>query len=155
MTPHPSVRRPRVAPAALVLALVVVPLLAAACGSNSTNPNALVATWTLTEVTTSKGKIAVPGGGSLAQVTFAADGRLTGSTGCNTFGGTWSTEGDTLKFAAIGMTSKACTDEIPSMIETAFSVAFSKSQTWAVRDDRLTIAAADGSTSLSFTHVRS
>ena len=53
------------------------------------------------------------------------------------------------------MTSKACTDEIPSMIETAFSVAFSKSQTWAVHGDQLTIAAADGSTSLLFTHVRS
>ena len=155
MTPHPSVRRPRVAPAALVFALLITPLLAAACGSSSTSPNALVATWTLAEVTTSKGKVALPGGGSLAQVTFAPDGKLSGSTGCNTFGGTWSTEGTTLKFSSIGMTSKACTDEIPTMIETAFSVAFSKSQTWAVHGDQLTIAAADGSTSLTFTHVRS
>ena len=51
------------------------------------------------------------------------------------------------------MTAKACTDPTVDAQETAFSVAFTKSQTYAVDGDTLTIGASDGSTSLVFTRV--
>lgn len=82
-----------------------------------------------------------------AQMTFTPDGTVTGNTGCNDFGGRWSTSGTTLKFSSVGMTAKAC-DAATDAQETALGVAFSKPQTYAIDGDTMTIGAADGATSL-------
>src|SRR4051794_39523860 len=47
--------------------------------------------------------------GAPATLLFAADGTLSGSTGCNTFGGTYSSQEATLRITMGAMTQVACT----------------------------------------------
>ena len=152
-------RRSRAARPAVTAAVVTLGLLLAtvtvACGSGGSGSSSPVGAWSLESITNASGTIAVIGpiaGRPVTStgITFTPDGKVTGSTGCNTFGGTWSAAGSDLKFSAIGMTTKACADDLPNRIETAFSVAFSKSQTYAVHGDELRLTAADDSTALTF-----
>lgn len=135
-----------------VLIVLLTGLLAApvtACGSNGSGADTPTGSWTLTSYTNSSGTVPAPD--PAATISFTADGRLSGSTGCNTFGGSWSTAGPRLKFSSIGMTARGCVDPAVTTQETAFGIAFSKPQTWSVHGDELTIAAVDGSTSITFT----
>lgn len=143
-----GIARPRLAAvAALVLALVVA---LGACGSSNggSDGSTLVGDWTLTSYTNAGGTSAAAS--RPATATFTTDGKVTGTTGCNRFGGRYSTAGKDLKFEGTGMTAAACLDDAVTAQETAFTVAFSKQQTFSITGDRLTIAATDGVTSLTF-----
>lgn len=134
--------------AALVLAVVGA---LGACGSmnGGSDGSRLVGDWTLTSYTNAGGP--VPAASNPARVTFTADGKMSGTTGCNRFGGRYTTSGKDLKFEGTGMTAAACVDEAVMAQETAFTIAFSKRQTFSIKGDTLTIAATDGVTTLTFT----
>ena len=53
-------------------------------------------------------------------VTFTADGKVSGFAGCNRFMGTYTLEGDTLKFGALGSTRMACLSPEAQAQETVF-----------------------------------
>jgi heat shock protein HslJ len=48
--------------------------------------------------------------GGVAHLTLAADGSLTGSAGCNTMGGAYTSTGSTIRFTGIFTTKTACED---------------------------------------------
>jgi len=81
---------------------------------------------------------------------MAAGGRLTGDTGCNSFGGTWSIDGDRLRLGGVGMTARACVDTDITAQEDAIARALSATKTASVDGDRLTIRTTDDSATLVF-----
>lgn len=72
--------------------------------------SAIVATWTLLGAEGDEGPA----------LTFDADGRVSGSTGCNSFSGAYTARGDALSFSPLATTRRACTNEILGRQETVF-----------------------------------
>ena len=84
-----------------------------------------------------------------ATLTFAAAGALTGSTGCNQFGGSYVQDGTSLTITPGAMTKKACTDPAATAQETAILAALSKVASYSAGKS-LTLLASDKSTLLTY-----
>ena len=79
-----------------------------------------------------------------AHMTFTADGRVSGSTGCNQFSGAYQATADTITFGQIGMTKKACTGGA-NTLEMAVTVLFDgRGVPYRIDADRLTMTYPDG-----------
>jgi heat shock protein HslJ len=81
-------------------------------------------------------------------IEFADNGDVRGNTGCNIFGGTYSTNGGDIAFAEnLFTTRRACLDEAAGAQEQAFLDALRGATTFAVAEDgMLTITYGDGQT---------
>ncbi|HXD05779.1 MAG TPA: META domain-containing protein [Burkholderiaceae bacterium] len=109
-------------------AAIAVLILAAGCASK---PPVLTGRWSVTHV----GGKAQPSGVK-AQLEFTGDGRLAGNVGCNGVMGTYTQEGKTLKFGALGTTRRMC--ESPVMDQEAkLLLALERANIAAVYDDTL------------------
>ncbi len=103
-------------------------LLLAACGSSA--PGGLSGSWTATSI---DGQATVAG--SEPTISFGSDGRITGSTGCNTYSGTFILSGGNVTMSQLAMTQKACTDEAVSAQESAFNTALTGATSWSIGSD--------------------
>lgn len=83
-------------------------------------------------------------------LTVAADGTVSGSTGCNRFTGN-ATVGDTLMFGPLATTRAACPDAELARIESAVLAVLSGEVRYAVEGARMRLTAADGVTGLGYT----
>jgi heat shock protein HslJ len=97
--------------------------------------------WTLRELA---GKAPVAGDRP-ATIEFDPTGRAAGSSGCNRFFGSYSTDGTALTFGPLGSTMMACPDELMQQ-ESALFAALGQAASYTIAGDTLTITAADGST---------
>lgn len=134
-----------------IAVLSMVPATMSACGGSSGTPSAstLEHRWVLTSF--GRASADRPAAARPAVMTLAADGRVSGDTGCNSFGGTWSITGDTLRLGQVAMTARACVDDDAATAqEDAIARALSATKTATVDGDRLTIRATDGSATLVF-----
>lgn len=99
------------------------------------------------------GKEAVVGMDGTEQVTavFGADGTLSGSGGCNTYSGTFTTSGvDQITIGALAATEMACPE--PAMeIEQQYFAALGNVATYQIDGTTLTLRDADGATQAMFT----
>ena len=95
--------------------------------------------WFLTEINSTP---VLPG--EAPNATFAPQGELSGSGGCNTFSGGYNTDRDALKVGPLATTMMACAPELMSQ-ESTYLAALENSATFLVDGLRLTIFAADGS----------
>jgi len=119
------VRTPLLARIGLGLVLPVL-LIAVACdgaaapsgSSDGSHPATLAGTnWTVLRVGTQ-----IPVGGAEPTIAFG-NGQVSGTGGCNHFGGAYAYDTATgaLRFDQIGMTAMACADDRRNRFETAFS----------------------------------
>lgn len=133
------------------MAVAVAALTLAACGGSSGAPSAsaLQHRWVLTSFSTG-GPDRQASAEQPAEMDLSAGGKVTGTTGCNSFGGSWSLTGDTLRLGEVGMTTRACLDETITAQEDAIARVLSATKTATVDGDRLTIRATDGTTTLVF-----
>ena len=76
-------------------------------------------------------------------VTFGPDGKISGSVGCNSFGGDYKVKGDKIVFGQIVSTLMGCPDPIGQQESAVFSV-FAGEATFSVDGSTLTITSADG-----------
>jgi heat shock protein HslJ len=67
-------------------------------------------TWLLETIVV--GDVASEAGGERATLELSADGRLTGSTGCRGFEGSWMEQGDQIVATSLAMTDQACPAEL-------------------------------------------
>lgn len=67
-----------------------------------------------------------------------------GSTGCNSFMGSYGLRGDSIRFGALASTGRACADREMSAQENAFLKALADTRTWQVTRDTLVLAGATG-----------
>jgi heat shock protein HslJ len=88
--------------------------------------------------------------GSAVTLEFGADGRVGGSGGCNSYGGVYQVQGDSLSFGEIVSTLMACADERVTQQEGQYLQALQSAGQFELADDRLAIRYGDGSGVLNF-----
>ena len=81
---------------------------------------------------------------------FSADGTAGGDTGCNSYGGDYTVEGDTLSFGEMVSTLMACEDQAVMAQEQAYLAALQSAARFEVAADHLTIWYDEGSSQLTF-----
>ena len=74
---------------------------------------------------------------------FADEGRLTGSTGCNSISGQWRVENGEIRFSALAVTKRMCVGE-GGEIEKRFLAAFSEQSRGVREGDRLVVISPSG-----------
>lgn len=96
----------------------------------------------------------VPVAGTNPTAVFAADGRsLSGTTGCNTFNGAYSTgQGNTLAISDIATTLAACPSDALTQQQDAYSRLLVSATSYSVNGSALQIRTVDGGT-MNFTSV--
>lgn len=82
--------------------------------------------------------------GSTVTLEFNADNAVTGSGGCNFYGGSYEIDGETITMSEIISTMMACTPDALMTQETAYLNALSSVTRYAVASDVLTLIASDG-----------
>ncbi|HSN43746.1 MAG TPA: META domain-containing protein, partial [Propionibacteriaceae bacterium] len=79
-----------------------------------------------------------------ATARFAADGTISGSSGCNRYSGPFSTSGNAIKVGDLASTMMACGDDDIMAQEKSFLDALSTASTFSVDEATLTLADRDG-----------
>ncbi len=142
------------------LALAVLgTLVMAACGSQSTpaatSAAAAAATdlagtsWVLASFAGPEGAdVPAVTSGTVASLTFGADGSFSGSTGCNRIAGTYVQDGATLTITSGPMTLMACQQPVAAQ-ETAVVAALPEVASFTI-DPNLALLSADGATLLTY-----
>ena len=102
----------------VLLFLLFVTLLVSACTSQE---KSLQGSWSLTAYGP-EGATTPAAPDSPASITFNDDGTVSGSSGCNGFGGGYSVEGDQVKFTELISTLMACEEPLMTQEGTVFKV---------------------------------
>ena len=94
----------------------------------------------------------VPAAAAPAEIDLAADGRFTGSTGCNRISGTWTgSAGGSFTITPGPMTQMACVDPAGQAQEQAFTTGLPKVTKAAVSGSTLTLSDDAGAALFTFT----
>ncbi|MGH3038493.1 MAG: META domain-containing protein, partial [Gaiellaceae bacterium] len=114
---------------------------AAACGEDEASPadpSALEGTpWVLAS------GVDVEGWEDVAPSATFADGMVTGSTGCNRFGGPYTVDGDSLELGEIAQTAMGCPPPADA-VEREYNGALESVRVWRAEDDELVLLDGDG-----------
>ncbi len=105
--------------------------------------NPLDGPWTVTGYNNGAGAVVSPVEGSEITVTFTADGQVFGSTGCNSFSGPFTVQGDTIAVGQLGLTMMACEDALMAQ-ESQFLAALQTPAAIEVSGGMVTLRDADG-----------
>lgn len=112
---------------------------------------ALVGTWDVVNLATPNA-VTGPIAGTEPTVTFADDGTVSATTGCNQGSGDWQLEGDALSISPLAATQRAC--ESPEGImdqEAALFTALDETAQLSIAGDTLTLLREDGTITLVLT----
>lgn len=88
--------------------------------------------------------------GTTVTVRLGEDGRASGSTGCNTYSGTYEVRGDTISFGRLASTRRACLDQNANEQERRFLAALEAANRFRLSSNRLTIISDRGRMILNF-----
>ena len=88
--------------------------------------------------------------GTTVTLKFGEDGRASGSTGCNSYGGTYEIRGDRVTFGRLISTRRACLDQNANQQEQRFLAALEAANRFRLSSDRLTILSDRGRNVLNF-----
>lgn len=86
---------------------------------------------------------------------FEAGGKVSGSGGCNTFGGTYKVSGQNLTISELVSTLRACTDETIGEQESRYLKALQQVTRFTLAGDSLMIEYGEGQTVLNFVRASS
>jgi len=123
----------------VIFALLGLLVISACASSQGTSAASLTGTqWVLTEL---NGQSPVPG--TTITAAFTEEGQVTGSSGCNTYNGSYEIDGDTIKFGLTATTMMACPDPIMNQ-ERDYLGALESAGTYEIANDELTLFDANG-----------
>jgi heat shock protein HslJ len=88
--------------------------------------------------------------GTTPSASFGEDGRVTGNTGCNGYGGTYEVRGDTIAIGRLVSTRRACLDQNANEQERRFLAALEGANRFRLSSDRLAIYSDRGRMVLNF-----
>jgi heat shock protein HslJ len=126
-------------PLLVVPLLMIAPALAQTSRDLSTDQRVLTGTeWRLISLGPPGSETdVVPG--TTVTLKFGEDGRASGSTGCNSYGGTYEVSGDRITFGRLVSTRRACLDQNANQQEQRFLAALEAANRFRLSSDRLTI----------------
>ena len=136
----------------LVLLLVTAPVLVQAQASRdlSTGQRVLAGTnWRLVSLGPPAAETDIVAGTTVT-ANFGEDGRIGGSTGCNSYGGTYEVRGDTITIGRLVSTRRACLDQNANEQERGFLAALEAANRFRLSSNRLTVFADRGRSVLNF-----
>jgi putative lipoprotein len=81
----------------------------------------------------------VPTTDPMPTIEFAADGNVSGTTGCNQYNGTYTVDGKKITFSPLASTLMACTDPATSAQESIFIETVQGATNWAIDDGNLSL----------------
>jgi heat shock protein HslJ len=130
-------------------AALVFLILAAGCTGQNPGPRLEGSDWTLVGYTPDTTTVPALAGTTVTLV-FEANGRVSGSAGCNRFFAIWDASGEALTIGQAGSTMMYC--ERPGLMEqeSAYLVLLANARTFSIDGDRLSIAGAAGTPILTF-----
>lgn len=138
----------RIIPAVAVVALVPVLLLGACGGGDGSSGGSLEGpTWTLVSYAADGDQLPVPDGVE-ATATFA-DGTVQGSSGCNSFNGSYELDGDGLTFGPLASTLMAC-EPPQSDVEAAVFAGLDATTSYRLEDGTLMLLDEAGAELLEY-----
>jgi len=105
--------------------------------------NPLEGSWDVTGYNNGKQAVVGPVDGSTLTAIFTAD-QVSGSAGCNTYSGSYTIDGTSLKIGPLASTMKACADQAVNDQEQQFLAALQASTTFSQSGNVLTLKAAGG-----------
>lgn len=88
--------------------------------------------------------------GSTITLQLGGDARITGSGGCNTYGGAYEVQGDRIVFGQLISTMRACADEAFTRQEKRYFEALGSAGSYELAGDTLRITYAEGHGILEF-----
>lgn len=88
--------------------------------------------------------------GTTVTLKFGEDGRASGSSGCNSYGGTYQVRGDNISFGRLISTKRACLDQNANQQESRFLSALEAANRFRLSSNRLTILSDRGRSALNF-----
>jgi heat shock protein HslJ/uncharacterized membrane protein len=100
-------------------------------------------TWTVTGFNNGRQAVVSPRTGTTVTLSFE-NGKVTGTTGCNTFRATYTSEGNRLSIGPASTTRKTCPGEGVMEQERQFLAALATARTWTVESGTLDVHRADG-----------
>lgn len=143
---------PKCFPVFLILVLIGGDVLAQAQTSRnlSTDQRVLTGTdWRLVSLGPAGNEADVVAG-TMVTLKFGEDGRVGGSTGCNSYGGNYQIRGDTVSFSRLISTRRACLDQNANQQEQRFLSALEASNRFRLSSNRLILLSDRGGTVLNF-----
>ena len=88
--------------------------------------------------------------GTTVTLRLGDDGRANGSTGCNSYGGSYQVRGDTISFSRIAATRRACLDQNANQQEHRFLTVLETANRFRLSSNRLTIISDRNRSVLNF-----
>jgi heat shock protein HslJ len=88
-----------------------------------------------------------------SRITFAEEGRVNGNAGCNTFFGSYQTDGEAIRFSPMAMTEMMCEAEAVNNQEAAFLAALDQAEFVRIENDIMYLDDADGNTVMRLSMV--
>lgn len=88
--------------------------------------------------------------GTTVTLKFGEDGRAGGSSGCNSYGGTYQVRGDNISFGRLISTKRACLDQNANQQESRFLSALESANRFRISANRLTLLSDRGRNALNF-----
>ena len=105
--------------------------------------NPLEGSWDVTGYNNGKQAVVSPVADSKLTAIFTAD-QVSGSAGCNTYSGSYTLDGTTLKIGPLASTMRACADQAVNDQEQQFLAAMQNATTFSQSGNILTLKAAGG-----------
>jgi heat shock protein HslJ len=134
----------------LLVLTLAAGILLAACSGGASASGSLIGNWELVSY-------GDPSNPTLAaadvetSVIFGEDGTITGTVGCNGFGGEYEVNGDTITFGPISSTLMMCTDTAVGDQETFVLNTLIETVNFVIDGDILTFTSPDGSSVIVLT----
>jgi META domain-containing protein len=140
----------------LVVLLSLIPVVHGQTGGNlATDQRVLSGTdWRLVSLGPAGAEAGLVAGTTVT-LRFGEDGRASGSTGCNSYNGTYQVRGDSLTFSRLISTRRACLDQNANQQEQRFLSALGSANRFRLTSNRLTILSDRGRTVLNFANNQS
>jgi heat shock protein HslJ len=111
--------------------------------------NPLVGRWAVSGYKDGKSAVVSPMAGTELNASFAEDGKVSGASGCNTYLGSYTINGEKLTFGPLATTRMACPEPIMAQ-EQAFLAALASTAAYSMEAGRPVLRSADGAIAVSF-----
>ena len=110
--------------------------------------------WIVTGYNNGKQAVVSVAAGTELTANFGADGKLSGSAGCNNYMASYQTDGNKISIGPAASTKKACEQAVMDQ-ETQYLAALSTAATYRIDGNKLELRTADGALAASFTKAAS